>query len=669
MRSQRGCRRALVSLTIIVGVLLALAPAAYAAGTFSGGPADGFMPQYVPSDQTSMSIQIAGSGLQANSAYYAKVVFCPSSSYDPVTARGFTWNPSTSTWVQANSGWSSFPKVQTTSAGGLGVKVPPYDTKDSWMFSRFQDTTADTSASWHAFAVLSLTGSDSDAIVGDQAPAVTLTNMATQAVWVHNGIDTGKAAAGPARAEVTCSLAASYSLEKMQPNGCDDGASEFIPAPVLAGGFRLWAPLGTSFSVLLQHVSPGPVYDNLAATTPDSDIAVGTPDATPPTAPSALKASTTASSVNLSWAAATDNVGVVAYHVYRWTDAAPINGRTTYTSFHRLIASVGSGTSFTDTWVTENSRYYYEVRAVDQASNLGPRSNTIDATPHADTTPPVTTATTTPLSPATGWFVGSVLVSLAASDADSGVASVSYKVDGASPVVTPGASASVTLGSDGTHAVTYSATDKAGNVEAAKTLTVKIDATAPTTTATGADNLWHNVPVGVTLSALDNVGGSGMVGGLAKTQYMLGAGAWSTGTSVTVPAPADHSGDGLQTLAYRSTDAAGNVETAKNLTVKIDTTGPVTAAKAARGKKRHAVTLRYRVDDALSPEATAVSIVVRNARGKTVKTIGVGTCSIGTWQSAKWTPRAKGTYRFTVFAEDLAGNVQTEAGSARVTVR
>ncbi len=63
-----------------------------------------------------------------------------------------------------------------------------------------------------------------------------------------------------------------------------------------------------------------------------------------------------------------------------------------------------------------------------------------------------------------------------------------------------------------------------------------------------------------------------MVGGLAKTEYKVdGAAAWTTGTSVVVDAAADHSNDGAHAISYRSTDAAGNVETTKSCAVKIST--------------------------------------------------------------------------------------------------
>ncbi len=195
------------------------------------------------------------------------------------------------------------------------------------------------------------------------------------------------------------------------------------------------------------------------------------------------------------------------------------------------------------------------------------------------------------------------------------------------------------------------------------------DSTPPITTASGADALWHNSAVTVTFTAVDNPGGSGMTGGEAKTQYQLDGGAWVAGTTCIVAAPADHSGDGQHTLAYRSTDAAGNMELAKSLTVKIDTEGPTTSAKAAEGRRGQATVVTYRVDDKLSPSATSITIVVRNSHGAVVKRFAEGTLTVGVWHTVQWRPSVVGRYRCAVTATDLAGNAQVQTGSAPVTVR
>ncbi|GAA0973887.1 hypothetical protein GCM10009555_029350 [Acrocarpospora macrocephala] len=165
---------------------------------------------------------------------------------------------------------------------------------------------------------------------------------------------------------------------------------------------------------------------------------------------------------------------------------------------------------------------------------------------------PVTTATTDPAQPASGWFTSALLVTLSAADQGSGVDRTEYQLDGgawtgyAEPVVITG---------DGSHTLAYRSADKAGNVEAAKTLAVKVDATAPVTTA-------DTTPVGgvsVVLSAAD------ATSGVAGTEYSLDGGAWTPYTQTVVI-----SGEGEHELRYRSTDKAGNVEEIKAVTVKIE---------------------------------------------------------------------------------------------------
>ncbi len=118
----------------------------------------------------------------------------------------------------------------------------------------------------------------------------------------------------------------------------------------------------------------------------------------------------------------------------------------------------------------------------------------------------------------------------------------------------------------GTHEVRYRSADVAGNVEDTGTLSVKVDATAPLTTAQFAppnDAGWNDGAVPVTLAATD------AASGVASTEYSLDGGAWTPYTEAV-----DVSGDGTHTLAYRSSDEAGNAETEKAATIKIDGTTP-----------------------------------------------------------------------------------------------
>jgi uncharacterized protein YkwD len=191
------------------------------------------------------------------------------------------------------------------------------------------------------------------------------------------------------------------------------------------------------------------------------------------------------------------------------------------------------------------------------------------------------------------------------------------------------------------------------------------DVTPPTTIATGADLLWHRSPVSLSFTATDEEGGSGV----ALTEYRVGAGVWTAGSSVVVAAPSDHSNDGVHAVSHRSRDAAGNVEAAQSVTVRIDTVGPTTSAAAASGYRGRALTLSYKVADARSSKATGIRIVVKNGAGAAVKTFSPSTRATATWYAVKWTPAARGLYRYYVYAKDLAGNPQRVRGSAAITVR
>jgi hypothetical protein len=192
------------------------------------------------------------------------------------------------------------------------------------------------------------------------------------------------------------------------------------------------------------------------------------------------------------------------------------------------------------------------------------------------------------------------------------------------------------------------------------TLALRIDTTPPVT-SDNAPRRWVKHPVVVALAPADS--GSGMTGGSAGTWYKLdGATQFVPGTSVIV------NGDGIHTLTYYSRDAIANQEAAHSVLVRIDSVGPSIVARRAAGRDGQAVALRYRIND-LSPMATSVRVVVRNAHGRVVATLALGKVTTGHWHVARWAPKARGTYHFSVSARDLAGNPPTRKGRASVHVR
>ena len=86
------------------------------------------------------------------------------------------------------------------------------------------------------------------------------------------------------------------------------------------------------------------------------------PDTTAPSAPTGLKAVAGRTQVSLSWARATDNVGVARYQVWR--------SKSSTTGY----SQVGTTTDlrFTSGSLARRTTYYFKVRAVDAAGNVGP---------------------------------------------------------------------------------------------------------------------------------------------------------------------------------------------------------------------------------------------------------------------------------------------------------
>jgi hypothetical protein len=218
----------------------------------------------------------------------------------------------------------------------------------------------------------------------------------------------------------------------------------------------------------------------------------------------------------------------------------------------------------------------------------------------------------------------------------------------------------------GTHKLKYWAQDINGNVETQHVVefTVGSDTDKPVTTVTGAtDGAWYKAGMTVHLAAADGESGVkelsfALVGAAATVVAAEG--------DLAVPATA-----GAHAIAYHATDVAGNVEAEKTFTVNVDTSKPVTSAAAASVVKGRTAKLKYRVTES-GPNSgkTAVVIKVRNHRGKVVKTFKASQVAVNTAVSAKFRCKlAAGVYTYTVYATDTAGNAQSKAGSAKLTVK
>jgi len=182
------------------------------------------------------------------------------------------------------------------------------------------------------------------------------------------------------------------------------------------------------------------------------------------------------------------------------------------------------------------------------------------------------------------WTYEGVKVTLSAQDNEggSGVKEITYSATGAQTI----ASTTVLAGqlpkqlpninTGGTTTVSYFATDNEGNSESPKTFTVRIDRSAPTSSATARDSDGNSYTSGTLTSknvtvALNASDGSGS--GVKDIAYSINGGAIKT-YNPTNKIPV--SSEGVSTISYFATDNVGNRETpAKTFEVKLDKSAPI----------------------------------------------------------------------------------------------
>jgi endonuclease/exonuclease/phosphatase family metal-dependent hydrolase len=261
--------------------------------------------------------------------------------------------------------------------------------------------------------------------------------------------------------------------------------------------------------------------------------------------------------------------------------AAPDGANGWYVSTPTLTATAAGGTGVTTTleirvdgggWTpyagavsVPDGVHSYDLRAT---NDVGTVSAVVTVPVEVDRAAPTTVATATP-----GADVDApVTVSLAATDALSGVGSTQYRIgDGAwttyaAPfTVTPAAAA---------QQVSYRSTDRAGNVEAAGHLVVGAgDLTAPVVTAAVApaapDGVagWYLTAPRITATATDDATAA------PRIEYRVGDGAWTAYDGALV-AP-----DGRWVYEFRATDAVGNTSAAVSVPVDVDHVAPTSSAR------------------------------------------------------------------------------------------
>ncbi|ESU21827.1 hypothetical protein FCR2A7T_02850 [Flavobacterium cauense R2A-7] len=427
-------------------------------------------------------------------------------------------------------------------------------------------------------------------------------------------------------------------------------------------------------------------------------ITAGTADTTAPSAPTSLTASgTTTTTTNLSWTAATDNVGVTGYDVYRGTT---------------LLGTVAT-TTYNVTGLTAATAYTFSVKAKDAAGNVSAASNTVNVTTLAvsDTTAPSaptsltasgTTQTTTNLS----WTAATDNVAVTGYDVYQGatllgtVATTTYNVTGLTA----------------TTAYTFSvkAKDAAGNVSAASN-TVNVTtlaATAAYCTAQGnsvADEQIGRVQIGTINNA--STGGTGYTDFTSiSTNLTKGATATITVTPTwTSTAYAEGYAVWIDYNGDKDFDDAGELVWSNAAVSTTPVSGTFTvSATATATSTRMRVSMRYntipaacgafdygQVEDytvnlvAGTADTTAPTAPTSLTASGTTQTttnlswtaatdnVGVtgydvyrGTTLLGTVTATTYTATgltAATAYTFSVKAKDAAGNVSAASNTVNVT--
>jgi Bacterial Ig domain len=385
------------------------------------------------------------------------------------------------------------------------------------------------------------------------------------------------------------------------------------------------------------------------------------PDTTPPTVSVTFPSSgATVSGTTSVTASAADNIGVVG--VQFRLDGVNLGGEDTAAPYSVSWNTTG----------TANGSHTLTATARDAAGNSKtstPVTVTVSNAPPPDTTPPTVSVT----SPASGATVsGTTSVTASASD-NVGVVGVQFRLDGvnlgAEDAAAPySVSWNTTGAANGSHTLTATARDAAGNSKTSTPVTVTVnnapppDTTPPTVSISSpANGATVQGTLTVTASASDNVGVVGVQ--FFADGAPLGAEDLTAPYSASVGTTA--SDNGTHTLTAVARDAAGNRTTSAPVTVTIsnapppDTTPPTVSISSPANGATVQGTLTVAASAADNVGVVGVQFFVDGANFGAEDTTAP--------YSTPWntTSASNGPHVITAIARDAAGNA---SASAPVTV-
>jgi chitodextrinase len=268
-------------------------------------------------------------------------------------------------------------------------------------------------------------------------------------------------------------------------------------------------------------------------------------DTAAPTASTLSASGTTTSSTNLTWTAATDNVGVTGYDVYQ-------NG---------VLKTSTTTTSLTVTGLSAATTYSFYVTAKDAAGNASSSSNTVNVTTLA---PADSIAPTASSLSASGTTTSSTNLTWTAATDNVGVTAYNVYQNGVLKTSTTSTSLAVTgLSAATTYSFYVTAKDAAGNASSSSntanaTTLAQADTTAPTASTLSASGTTTSSTNLSWTAANDNVGVTGY------NVYQNGV--LKTTTTARTLAVTGLSASTTYSFYVTAKDAAGNVSVASNTT-------------------------------------------------------------------------------------------------------
>lgn len=324
---------------------------------------------------------------------------------------------------------------------------------------------------------------------------------------------------------------------------------------VYRNGAQITTTTGTSYQDTTLTPSTAYTYtvsaydaagNNSAQSAPVTATTLAPPDTAAPSVPANVQAVATSSSqVSVSWDAATDNVGVASYKLYR-------NGN--------VIATVTNGTTYTDSNLTANTAYTYTVAAMDAAGNTSPQSTPVAVTTLSDTTAPSAPANLS----ASATSSTQINLTWSAATDDTGVAGYKVSRDGVeiATVTSETAYQDAALTPSTAYTYTVTAYDAAGNVSAPSQPATGTTQAPPDTTAPSAPT---NLVATAASSSQINLSWSAATDDRGVTAYKVSRG----GTEIATTPTTTYNDTGLSantayTYTVTAVDAAGNVSAASN---------------------------------------------------------------------------------------------------------